>query len=344
MALSFLSKLGFEQRYNALLFFWLSLPLLLFAASQGLQLLFFAPDGILVPVSAPGELYWFHSGFRRVGIRLHLAAVIPFSFLAIVQFVPAIRRKYMRLHRVNGYVVLALLVLANIGAVMVTDHAFGSTVDMQIVSLLLAFISLTSGLIGYYNIKRLQLEQHRAWMLRMTFYMFTVVSVRPVMFLFTMGISLLGKYHNVWPCSMVEWTWNYYNATNFQVTYPACANLSAAEMERTYVPVLGNMFSPDDPAQIGASFQIPAAAAIFLGVVIHAIGVELYLTVTAPNAYKLRVESYKRQLAAGYIDPGNAGLVAERFGREQWKSVARNDDETRSITSNNTQENYGSLI
>ncbi len=58
---------------------------------------------------------------------------------------------------------------------MIARKAFGGTVATQALVGTLA-IGTTVGLgLAYYNIKRLQIDQHRAWMLRTWFY----VSARP---------------------------------------------------------------------------------------------------------------------------------------------------------------------
>ena len=53
---------------------------------------------------------------------------------------------------------------------MIARHAFGGTLATQ-AGVGLLVIATTLGLsMAYYNIKRLQIEQHRAWMLRTFFY------------------------------------------------------------------------------------------------------------------------------------------------------------------------------
>jgi hypothetical protein len=52
---------------------------------------------------------------------------------------------------------------------MVTRHAFGGEVSTQAgIYTLTALVVVSAGL-GYYNIKRLQIEQHRKWMIRKCF-------------------------------------------------------------------------------------------------------------------------------------------------------------------------------
>ena len=52
----------------------------------------------------------------------------------------------------------------------------------------------------------------------------------------------------------------------------------------------------------------------FLALILHAVGVELYLRLTPRESERLRMVSYERQLERGMKNPGSAGLVVERFG------------------------------
>lgn len=95
---------------------------------------------------------------------------IAAALLVILQFTPAIRQKARLLHRINGYIVVLLALIANAGAIMIAREAFGGTLATQ--SWIGAtFILTTIGLgLAIYNVKRLQIDQHRAWMLRTWFY------------------------------------------------------------------------------------------------------------------------------------------------------------------------------
>ena len=52
----------------------------------------------------------------------------------------------------------------------------------------------------------------------------------------------------------------------------------------------------------------------FLALIVHAVGVELYLRLTPRESERLRMVSYERQLERGMKNPGSARLVVERFG------------------------------
>lgn len=49
------------------------------------RLQYFSINGIFANDAAPGEWYWMHKGFRKVGITLHLATILPAGLLVILQ-------------------------------------------------------------------------------------------------------------------------------------------------------------------------------------------------------------------------------------------------------------------
>lgn len=121
--------------------------------------------------AAPGECYNFDNHIvERVGLVLHLATILPAGILVVLQFVPAIRYKALVFHRVNGYLILLLSLASTIGVFMLARHAFGGGIDNQTISGFLSILFIGSLTLAYVNIKRLQIEEHRAWMLRAWFY------------------------------------------------------------------------------------------------------------------------------------------------------------------------------
>jgi uncharacterized membrane protein len=119
--------------------------------------------------AAPGKCYFYQGGFRRTGIILHLATCLPAFFLVCFQFVPAIRYKLLIFHRFNGYVVIILMLLSNAGVLMIARYAFQGSLETQTVVGVMVIYTTIGLAMAYYNIKRLQIEQHRAWMLRTFF-------------------------------------------------------------------------------------------------------------------------------------------------------------------------------
>jgi uncharacterized membrane protein len=157
------TTLGFTKGYNALLWFHLAGAMFGFCLARTPYL---AIDSYFRENIAPGEWFYFRQSLYRAGITLHLAVVIPAGMLAAVQFTPVLRHKALILHRVNGYVIILLVTLANVSGLMVARRAFGGTVEIQMSVGLLALATTVSMVMAWVNIKRLQIAQHRAWMLR----------------------------------------------------------------------------------------------------------------------------------------------------------------------------------
>jgi hypothetical protein len=128
--------------------------------------------------AAPGECYWYSMPRYRIGIIIHLAGILPAGLLAVFQFVPAIRHKYLIYHRVAGYIIILLVFISIAGALMITDRSFGGHIATQTAVGALAIASTFGIINAYYNIKRLQIDQRRAWMLRVWFWMASIITLR----------------------------------------------------------------------------------------------------------------------------------------------------------------------
>lgn len=159
------NPIGFSKGYNFILWFILCGALIGFALARFMYLNFSGklcgPNGVL-----PGECYFYETKKGKAGILLHLGAVLPAAFLVVFQFVPGIRHKFLILHRINGYVVMLLGVVSTVGVVIIARRSFAGGLDMQTASGAASIIFIGGQALAYYNIKRLQIEQHRAWMIR----------------------------------------------------------------------------------------------------------------------------------------------------------------------------------
>ncbi len=163
------NPMGFAKGYNFTLWFILCGGLLGFCLSR---LMFLDINGIYcnpnskVGGSVVSECYYFMKGSARVGLLLHMATILPAGILVVFQFLPVIRYKYLLFHRISGYLILLLSVVSTAGVFLISDHAFGGSIAVQASSGLSALVFLVSLVLAYYNIKRLQIDQHRAWMIR----------------------------------------------------------------------------------------------------------------------------------------------------------------------------------
>ncbi|KAH7370207.1 hypothetical protein BKA65DRAFT_487870 [Rhexocercosporidium sp. MPI-PUGE-AT-0058] len=276
--------------------------------------------------SAPGEWYNYRSGHYRIGITLHLVTIIPAGFLAVFQFIPVIRHKFLLLHRLNGYTILLLSLLGNVGALMIARRAFGGGLDIQGAVGLLAIMTTLSLGMAYYNIKRLQIDQHRAWMLRAWFYFGAIITTRIIMIITALIISTQKNYYATRPCGELAYIRSGSSdldnqPASFTQRYPQCVNGS----EMTPVPIIASM-TDGDSENVGVALGMSFGMAIWLATFLHAFGVELYLTLTPREGERLRMVSYERQLERGFANPGSAGLVVERWGdAREWVPIDRMD-------------------
>ena len=209
--------------------------------------------------------------------------------------------------------VVVLLLLANVGALMIARHSFGGGMDTQVYVGLLAIITTVGAILAYYNIKRLQIDQHRAWMLRTWFYAASIVTLRIIMIISALIISSSKNYYRAMPCGEIAFL--YSNSSSFEADYPQC--FAANGTTDGWVAVNASFGSkPGVSTSLGMTFGTAGWLALF----IHAVGVETYLRLTPRESERLRSVSYQRQLEAGFSHPGSSGITVDRWGdADAWK-------------------------
>ncbi|KAF4833502.1 hypothetical protein CGCSCA4_v013355 [Colletotrichum siamense] len=321
--------LGFQKRYNFILFVNFAGALMGFTLARLMYLnfdkVFCGPGFSTTERALPGECYYYRNfTVDRIGIIMHLACILPASFLVCWQFVPAIRRKWIIFHRINGYVILTLSVPGTIGALMLVRHAVGGGLEVQAAVGFLCLGFLGSLLISIIQIKRLQIEQHRAWMLRAWFYAGAIITMRPILLLAALIISKQGGYYVSLPCAVIEHMLRAASVNNTAAAtsflFEGCTPYTSGKNPNQQVPIEANFFDRSTPAPATASLHASFGMAGWLAGAIHAIGVEVYLRLTPKEAERLRHMSYQRQLEAGMRNPGSAGLTLDRLGVEdKWE-------------------------
>ncbi|KAL8787070.1 MAG: hypothetical protein Q9213_002412 [Squamulea squamosa] len=310
--------LGFQKGYNALL--WLIFGGGFFGFILA-RLQYLSVGGKFKEGSSPGEWYYLRGGHERVGITLHLVTIIPLGFLLVFQFIPWIRYNALLFHRINGYIIILLLLVSNVGALMIARHSFNGEFETQVWIGLLAIMTTGSVILAYVNIKRLQIDQHRAWMLRTWFYAGCIVTLRIIMITGALVITKTGGFYQAMPCGKISFILRD-DPERFRNTYPNCF---ATNGTLDGWVVAKGLFA-DDASQIGASFGITFGGAGWLALAIHAIGVEIYLHLTPREANRLRNVSYQRQMEAGFTYPGSSGITSDRWGdADKWKPTSQKE-------------------
>lgn len=199
---------------------------------------------------------------------------------------------------------------------MIAPRAFGGTITSQAAVWTLIVITTTSIILAYINIKKLQIEEHRAWMLRAMFYLGTIITVRLIMIITAQIMTILPGFYGVKSCGQIAFMHDT-TLTSISSTYPLC-NPETGGYNETKVAV---------PAKFGGEIESIAAAltesagmALWLALLLHVVGVEVYLRLTPRESERLRRISWERQIERGYGErAGRAGLTADRLGdSEKW--------------------------
>ncbi|KAK4494948.1 hypothetical protein PRZ48_014304 [Zasmidium cellare] len=277
--------IGFQKTSNFLLFFIFAGALLGFSLARTPYL---NVNGTFLSSAAPGEAYWYRQDYYNIGIHIHLISINPAGLLAIVQFVPVVRHKLLLFHRINGYVVVLLLLTGNVGAVMIARRAFGGTLATQAGVGVLAIGTTGSAVLAYININRLRIDRHRAWMLRCWFRAGSIITLRIIMIISVVIISQIGSYYIAMPSRQIE------GAGGDMGMYAACR-----EDAHGYAAVHANVQHPMGKEEVAAPFELSFCMALWLALLLHAAGVEMYLQLTASETERLRQVSFERQVERG---------------------------------------------
>ncbi|KAK4936680.1 hypothetical protein LTR66_015303, partial [Elasticomyces elasticus] len=132
---------------------------------------------------------------------------------------------------------------------MIARRAFGGELSTQAGTGVLAIITTSGAFMAYYNIKRLQIDQHRAWMLPTWFYAGSIITLRLIMIISALIISRIGNYHLAMLCGQIDFISGPGSAN---ATYQSCA---AGD---SYAVVHANFNNNTGQAEeIGASLDMP---------------------------------------------------------------------------------------
>jgi hypothetical protein len=142
------------------------------------------------------------------------------------------------------------------------------------------------------------------------------------------AVFKMNDYYDVVPCDVI---FNDYAGLGIPAAgnptyrlYPQCAPVngttSAGSIAVHANPVAG-------PETTAVAFQLTFGMSMWIALVLHAVGVEVYLNLTPAENERLRAVSYERQLEAGFKNPGRAGLTVDRLGdAPTWQPPKRYDN------------------
>ncbi|KAF4969139.1 hypothetical protein FSARC_3576 [Fusarium sarcochroum] len=316
------NPIGFYKGYNFILWFIFAGALFGFSLAR---IMFLDYYGIYCNPNSngqgagPGECFSYNKkDLYKIGIKLHLYTIVPAGLLVVFQFVPFIRHKAILLHRMNGYIVIVLAIIGTVGAILIAPVSFGGSLSIRGWVGAMSIMFIGSLALAIWNIKTLQLEQHRAWMLRAWFYAGSIITVRLIMIISAVAMSKNPSFREPMQCDKVA---SFYSDNDSLVAkYPACKDMGA------WVAVQGDM-AGESAENIASALSLGFSLGVWLALAIHAIGIEVYLHLTPAEAERLRKISFQRQQERGFKNPGSSGLTADRLGdSDKW--LPGNDADT----------------
>jgi len=217
--------------------------------------------------TVPGEWFWYQQSLYKPCIFIHIYLSIFSGIFAVFQFIPAIRRRAMILHRINGYLVLILLIPSTVGGAVVARRAFGGELNVQSGFYTVTLLIILCASFGITNVKHTR--KHRKWMLRTVSYAATPITARLTVIAARKIISDIGTYYAVWRCDEISSVLGSREITN--QLYPQCA-------EATHTLIRATVKGGD--LGFASSVRVTYGMGLWLAIVIHTIGVELYIRQT----------------------------------------------------------------
>ncbi|KAI5863975.1 hypothetical protein GGS23DRAFT_523242 [Durotheca rogersii] len=310
--------IGFSKTYNLWLWLVLGGGLFTFSAARLPNVHFGNLCGSVreggVDGVAPGEcFYYLQPGRYQIGIVLHLACILPAGLLACLQFVPGLRRRAPRFHRISGYAIAVLSTLGSAGSAMIVRRSMGGTLDTQALLGVLTTAFLVSLYFGYVTGMRMQIDEHRTWMLRAWVYSGSILTLRIVLVFAVISISLTGGYYSALPCGKINFIKKSENAT--LASYPECAAFFSGEKPELHAVVEATVFNRD-AVQMAAAINQSFGMSGWVALALHVVCLEFYLRYTSDEGERLRKMYYPRRVALGLEKPLKAstsdGLVNEK--------------------------------
>ena len=159
---------------------------------------------------------------------------------------------------------------------MIARHAFGGGFSTQTAIGVLVILTTLGLFMAWINIKRLQIDQHRAWMLRTWFYFGTIITMRLIMIIAANISSSQGNYF-VEPCKKIDYIYKGDEAEVLK-SYPGCSAFYDGSNPAASVMAKADM-SGSNVVQIVAAMNMTFGGSIWLALALHAVGIEIYVSI-----------------------------------------------------------------
>ncbi|KAG8743518.1 hypothetical protein FRC10_011909 [Ceratobasidium sp. 414] len=233
----------------------------------------------------------------------HLASVLPSALLAVIQFVPRTRASAMSFHRNAGKVINVMSFVSTMTAWGMGRIAFGGDLATQSSVYLLGAMVLWSVAKSWAAIRRLQIDEHRIWVIRAWSYQAQVLTERLVVGMLIVYVSKVRGYYYAIPCDEVAYVLN--NQELYARDYPQCQ----AEWPGSRVTHVSIEAKASEKTGLGLTAAARSAfgTSMWIAILIHVLGTEYYLYKTKDESQRLRGLSTKRQKARQMLKQQHTG-------------------------------------
>ncbi|KAG8881630.1 hypothetical protein FRB97_009319 [Tulasnella sp. 331] len=273
--------LGFKERQSLLLCFVFGGALIGFCLARAEMM---NPTN-LMNLTVPGEWFWYRQTLYKPAIILHIYCTIIAGFFAVFQFLPAIRRRKMILHRMNGYLVIIILIIGIISGSVVGRRAFGGAPSTQAAFYTDGILIVFSVIKGYVSVR--ETRKHRRWMLRAVTYTSAPITARIILVISRQIITNIGSYYSLWTCAEVQFLQQRgQGVPDFATAYPTCVNIPAG-VNPSHIHIAVHAAMQALHVNFGSAVRETFGMALWLALVIHISGVEIYIRATeATNRHR----------------------------------------------------------
>ncbi|PBK81311.1 hypothetical protein ARMGADRAFT_785071 [Armillaria gallica] len=262
------SIVGFKERFSLLVFIIFGGALIGFSLF-GARTMNFA---LMKKYAPAGQWFWFNQRTFKANYAIHIYTAVIGGIFSVFQFLPAIRRCAVIVHRLNGYFVVILLVPSNVCGAIIGYRGFGGEINSQSMYYTLGILSAGCLIIGLSNVKK-NTREHRKWMLRGVVIFSVVITTRLIVLAAREIVTDIGNYHSVFRCDELRSVLT--NITTVELQFPACAG-NDVDLSRTFVPV--NADTHGDKLHDIAATRVVQGMALWFALIIHVFGCEAYVS------------------------------------------------------------------
>ncbi|KAF5334582.1 hypothetical protein D9758_018128 [Tetrapyrgos nigripes] len=278
--------LGFKEKYSLLLFIVFGGALLGFCLARAYMM----NTRIMREQTTPGDFRWFDQKMYKTPYFWHIYTTIIGGFIVGAQFLPVIRRQYILLHRMNGYLVVLLLIPGNIAGSIVARRSFGGEINQQSAYYLLGIMITFSMLMGLINVKK-DTRTHRRWMLSMAqplphyyqsglqaytggvVYFASPILPRPMILIARAIITKIGSYWSVWRCDEVLYVLQ--STESLSQLFPQCA-ASGTDPSNNTLSVAVHASNHEGDLGKSSAARLVHGMCLWISMIICVLGVEIY--------------------------------------------------------------------